>query len=108
MTPLDGELAAAFHWVVMLAMPAGNIFGTIIFAVGFGVLGAGIGFAAGAIAIEMGVLGGDADVDGVFLGHMVRLPYGGYTLLSASMFMGGVLGAVIGGCIGKKWFSNFK
>ncbi len=34
-TPLDGELAVASHWVVMLAMTTGEIIGTIIFAIGF-------------------------------------------------------------------------
>ena len=71
------------------------------FVVVFGVLGAGIGLPVGGIAIEMGAFGsGGRDVRVVF-GHQMSLDHNNwYALLLGITFMGGVLGAALGGFVG--------
>ena len=73
--PLDGKLAVGSHWVVKIVK-------VIACAIGFGVLGVGIGILAAAIGFEMGVLGGG---------------FGAFMEVFVSMSVFGILGAALGG-----------
>ena len=55
--PLDGELALASHWVVMSKAEILKIVKVIACVIGFGVLGAGIGFPVALLGLETGVFG---------------------------------------------------
>ena len=67
----------ASHWVVKIVK-------VIACAIGFGVLGAGIGFPVALLGLETGVFG-------------KQQGFSGFTYLIGSMWVFGILGAALGG-----------
>ena len=79
----------ASHWVVKIVK-------VIACAIGFGVLGAGIGFPVALLGLETGVFG-------------KQQGFSGFTYLIGSMWVFGILGAAFGGYFGNKIIrSKFK
>jgi len=97
--PLDGELALASHWVVKskaeilkIGRRDSKAVTVVACVIGFGVLGAGIGFPVAFIGFEMGVLDG--------LSREAKISSLIYSVVTVLVF--GILGTALGGYVGNR------